>query len=124
LSEEYSSGNRDNLLWFVVVVMMVVNVGVLTYTTVYNGGDGTTLSALETEMENLRFRLNNALQEIENLQEEIRIASLPPDTPNLGLIELYNTSRNSVVLIDTNTGSGSGWVYDTLGHIITNNHVI
>ena len=124
MSEEYSSGNRDNLLWVVVVVMMVVNVGVLMYTTVYDGGDGTTVSSLETEMENLRFRLNNALQEIENLQEEIRIADLPIDTPNLGFIEIYNSSRNSVVLIETNTGSGSGWVYDTLGHIITNNHVI
>lgn len=124
MSEEYSSGNRDNLLWVVVVVMMVVNVGVLTFTTIYDGGGSSTLSALETEMENLRFRLNNALQEINSLQEEVRIADLPSDTPNLGLIEIYNTSRNSVVLIDTNIGSGSGWVYDTAGHIITNNHVI
>ena len=124
MSEEYPSGNRDNLLWVVVVVMMVVNVGVLTYTTIYDGGGSATLSALETEMENLRFRLNNALQEIESLQEEVRIADLPADTPNLGFIELYNTTRNSVVLIDTNIGSGSGWVYDTEGHIITNNHVI
>ena len=123
MSEEYSSGNRDNLLWVVVVVMMVVNVGVLTYTTIYDGG-GSTLSALETEMENLRFRLNNALQEIESLQEEVRISDLPDDTPNIGLIEIYSTSQNSVVLIDTNIGSGSGWVYDTEGHIITNNHVI
>lgn len=124
MNDEYSSGNKDNLLWVIVVVLMIVNVGVLTYTTVYSSGDGITISSLETEMENLRFRLNSALQEIENLQEEIRIANLPPDTPNLGLIELYNTSRNSVVGIDTNTGSGSGWVYDMNGHIITNNHVI
>lgn len=124
MSEEYSSGNRDNLLWVIVVVIMVVNVGVLTYSTVYDGGGDIAVSTLETDIENLRFRLNNALQEIESLQEEVRIADLPSDTPNLGFIELYNTTRNSVVLIDTNIGSGSGWVFDKEGHIITNNHVI
>ncbi len=123
MSEEYSTSNRDNLLWVIVVVMMVVNVGVLTYTTIYDGG-GTNVSTLETELENLRFRLNNALQEIETLQEEVRIGGLPENTPNLGFIGLYNKTRNSVVLINTNIGTGSGWVYDTDGHIITNNHVI
>lgn len=113
------------MIWVIVVVMMVVNVGVLAYTTIYNDGGGTELSTLETEIENLQFRLNSALQEIETLQEEIRIGVLPDDTPNLGFIELYNTTRNSVVLIVNDDGSsGSGWVYDTEGHIITNNHVV
>lgn len=112
------------MIWVIVVVMMVVNVGVLSYTTIYNDNGGGDVSLLETEIENLQFRLDSALQQIESLQEEIRIGSLPADTPNLGLIELYNTTRNSVVLITTDTGSGSGWVYDTEGHIITNNHVI
>lgn len=111
------------MLWIVVVLMMIMNVGVLSYSTFYAGNDIET-SALVTELENLRFQLNSAIQEIESLQEEIRIASLPDDTPNLGFIELYNTTRNSVVLIETDLGSGSGWVYDTEGHIITNNHVV
>jgi len=110
------------MLWVIVVVMMVLNVGVLTYTTIY--GNDIDSSALATEVENLRFQLNSAIQEIESLQEEVRISSLPDDTPNLGFIELYNTTRNSVVLIETDSGSGSGWVYDTDGHIITNNHVV
>ncbi len=112
------------MLWVIVVVMMVINVGVLTYTRIYDDDSGVDVSAFETELENLQFRLNNALQEIDSLQEEIRITDLPDDTPNLGFIELYNTTRNSVVLISTDTGTGSGWVYDTDGHIITNNHVI
>ncbi len=123
MSDEYSTRNRDSLLWVIVVVMMVVNVGVLTYTTMYGGNDVET-ATLSTEMENLRFQLNSAIQEIEALQDEVRISSLPDDTPNLGFIELYNTTRNSVVLIETDIGSGSGWIYDTNGHIITNNHVI
>ena len=111
------------MLWVIVVVMMIVNVGVLTYSTIYGGNDIET-AALATELENLRFQLNSAIQEIESLQDEVRISGLPDDTPNLGFIELYNTTRNSVVLIETDIGSGSGWVYDTDGHIITNNHVV
>jgi S1-C subfamily serine protease len=122
LSDEYSTRNRDNMLWVIVVVMMVLNVGVLTYSTIY--GDDIDSSALATEVETLRFQLNSAIQEIETLQEEVRISGLPDDTPNLGFIEIYNTTRNSVVLIETDIGSGSGWVYDTDGHIITNNHVV
>lgn len=110
------------MLWVIVVVMMVLNVGVLTYSTIY--GDDIDSSALATEVETLRFQLNSAIQEIETLQEEVRISGLPDDTPNLGFIEIYNTTRNSVVLIETDIGSGSGWVYDTDGHIITNNHVV
>ncbi|MFA9494545.1 MAG: S1C family serine protease [Candidatus Bathyarchaeota archaeon] len=122
MSDEYSTRNRDNMLWVIVVVMMVLNVGVLTYSTIY--GDDIDSSALATEVETLRFQLNSAIQEIETLQEEVRISGLPDDTPNLGFIEIYNTTRNSVVLIETDIGSGSGWVYDTDGHIITNNHVV
>jgi S1-C subfamily serine protease len=106
--------------------MMVINVGVLTYSTIYSNDEEVNISVLETEIENLRFRLNNALEEIESLQDEIRIGNLPDDTPNLGLIELFNSTKNSVVLIVNNNegSSGSGWVYDIEGHIITNNHVV
>ncbi|MBT5642985.1 trypsin-like serine protease, partial [Candidatus Bathyarchaeota archaeon] len=123
MSDEYSTRNRDNMLWVIVVAMMVVNVGVLMFSTTYGGNDVET-AALSTEVENLGFQLNSAIQEIEALQDEVRISSLPDNTPNLGFIELYNTTRNSVVLIETDIGSGSGWIYDTNGHIITNNHVV
>ncbi len=110
------------MLWIVVVLMMTLNVGVLTYS--ISGSNDVDTEALSTEVDNLRFQLNSAIQEIESLQDEVRISGLPDDTPNLGFIELYNTTRNSVVLIETDMGSGSGWVYDTDGHIITNNHVV
>jgi len=37
---------------------------------------------------------------------------------------IYNQLNESVVLIQTELGLGSGFVYDTKGHIITNHHVI
>ena len=120
---EYEQKNRDNMIWAVVVVMMVINVGVLTYTTIYGDNDSD-FGMLETELENLRFQLSSAQQEIDSLKEEIRIVELGEASSDIGVIEIYNQTRNSVVLIQTNTGTGSGWVYDAEGHIITNNHVV
>ena len=40
------------------------------------------------------------------------------------LMALYQQANPSVVYILTATGSGSGFVYDVLGHIVTNRHVV
>ncbi len=40
------------------------------------------------------------------------------------LINLYQVANPAVVFIINGAGSGSGFVYDTDGHIVTNNHVI
>lgn len=39
-------------------------------------------------------------------------------------INIYNQANPSVVNIQTNTGEGSGFVFDKQGHIVTNNHVV
>ena len=104
--------------------MMLVNVGVLAYTTIYSDGEDATITELKTDIETIRFQLNSAQQQIDSLKEEIRIIDIGDGSDNIGVIQIYNKTRNSVVLIETNTGTGSGWVYDTEGHIITNNHVV
>jgi 2-alkenal reductase len=40
------------------------------------------------------------------------------------LIDLYDRVNPSVVFILADDGSGSGFVYDSQGHIVTNNHVV
>ena len=40
------------------------------------------------------------------------------------LIDLYQRANPAVVYIATQTGSGSGFLYDAAGHIVTNSHVI
>ncbi len=40
------------------------------------------------------------------------------------LIDLYQRTNAAVVYIATQTGSGSGFLYDIAGHIVTNNHVV
>jgi len=56
-----------------------------------------------------------------------------PQPPSLTLGQIYELSKDSVVLITAKSqtfaglepfASGSGFVYDTRGHIITNHHVI
>ena len=115
------------MIWVIVVVMMVINVGVLAYTTIYSDGGGDT-EALQTQLDTLQFQLNSAQQEIDGLKEEVRIFELGEDSQDIGVIEIYNQTRNSVVLISVTTSvggaTGSGWVYDSEGHIITNNHVV
>lgn len=58
---------------------------------------------------------------------------LLPETPNLAvsadlqqtLIDLYQQANPAVVyIIVPNLGTGSGFVYDSDGHIVTNNHVV
>ena len=41
-----------------------------------------------------------------------------------GLVNLYQIANPSVVYIINGQGSGSGFVYDKQGHIVTNNHVV
>lgn len=40
------------------------------------------------------------------------------------LVALYQRANPAVVFIITQTGSGSGFVYDAAGHIVTNRHVV
>lgn len=57
------------------------------------------------------------------------IATLPPVSANPALMDgsltaLYQRVLPGVVSIRTDTGQGSGFVYDAQGHIVTNQHVI
>jgi S1-C subfamily serine protease len=61
------------------------------------------------------------------------IASLKNDNADLSseveqlrepAVKIYNQTKFSVVLITTDKGGGSGFVYDSEGHIVTNNHVV
>lgn len=46
------------------------------------------------------------------------------DALQANLVALYQRANPSVVYIITSTGSGSGFVYDAAGHIVTNRHVV
>jgi S1-C subfamily serine protease len=122
------SQDREAWLWVVVIVLMIMNMGVLSYFTFFRSPGGSDVDSLNAELDSLRFQLSSAQAEIDSLKEEIRIGELPSGTDDLILTQLYNRTRNSVVLISVMTpsgpGTGSGFVYDKMGRIITNNHVV
>lgn len=128
--EKKTSSNRDNWFWFIFVIMMVANVGVLYYVTIIRSSGGSAeILQLNTELEELRFQLSSTQLQLDSLQDEVRIGGGTVNTTNnILLTQIYNRTRKSVVLIsvrtDTGGGTGSGFVYDKDGHIITNNHVV
>lgn len=132
LSDEWFYGSRGRSqsreTWLWVIVFMIMNVGVLSYFTYFRTSGSADVDALNAKLGSLRFQLSSAQAEIDSLKEEIRIGGLPSDSDDLILTQLYNRTRNSVVLISVRTpsgpGTGSGFVYDKEGRIMTNNHVV
>ncbi len=56
--------------------------------------------------------------------ELIQPVPVAPSTEEETLIELYNRVNPGVVTVYMTTGSGSGFIVDAEGYIVTNNHVI
>lgn len=95
-----------------------------------------TLAGLETkvsELSNNISRLYSAQKELldrlESLEESVTYVTVTKTAiATSPVTEIYEQVKDSVVLIRAiysyGTSIGSGFVYDTLGHIVTNNHVI
>jgi S1-C subfamily serine protease len=123
------TSHRDNSLWAIVIIFMIMNVGIVSYFTYFrSSAPSTELSTLTTEVDNLKFQLNSAQLEINDLKDQIKTVGISNQTDSLILTQLYNMTRKSVVLIDvtlqTGEGIGSGFVYDDQGRIVTNYHVV
>jgi S1-C subfamily serine protease len=133
LSDEGFNGSKarrsdDNRLWAIIVIFMVLNMGVLGYVTYFGGGfGGGNLDKINTELDSLRFQLSSAQLEIQSLRNQLKTTNTNY-SDNLILTQLYNHTKNSVVLISvtkaSGSGTGSGFVYNKEGRIITNNHVV
>lgn len=130
----YKKTSRINLL---VVFLIVLNVIVLGYSSLILEKANQKLEDNETSLifsiEGLRVELNEAkreLLELKNLVEDGVVIDIDNITigDQINLIKLYNQTIESVVLISVNTplgrGTGSGFIYDPYGRIITNNHVV
>jgi serine protease Do len=58
-------------------------------------------------------------------EDEDRAAEDDPEVSDLlSVADIAEQARPSVVRVTTEAGTGSGWVLDSDGHIVTNNHVI
>jgi S1-C subfamily serine protease len=124
---ESRRNRRTSLNWMplLMIALVVVNALVLSY---YVGQANENVASLEVELDAIEFQLSSATNEIARLRDSIAIQGLGNDSRNLDLTLIYNSTRNSVVLIVVSgpggDAQGSGFVYDMEGRIITNNHVV
>ena len=115
MSEDYQYGSgKWGYVLAAVLVLLIVNTGV--FVVAFLG--------LQNQLEDMEASLAEQNNEIRDLQNQIEILDTFNQTGLTPWSIIYNQVKDSVVLIQTNLGLGSGFVYDTDGHIITNHHVI
>lgn len=83
---------------------------------------------LKADFESLKNSNANLASEVDQLQGLIQDVHAN-QTNGLTAVQIYNRTMFSVVLItnqrgDGSTAEGTGFVYDSQGHIVTNNHVV
>lgn len=121
-----------SILYIVFIILIIANIGILGFFildfNLQRTNMNNEISKLNGEIETLQFQFTDLNFELSNLKDEIRIQRLGNASQSLKLIQIYNQTRQSVVLISVQTslgsGQGSGFLYDLEGRIITNNHVV
>jgi len=116
MPEESSSSSSSKWIYayVVIIIILVVNMGVF----------AVAFLNLQNQLEEMEASITEQSSEIQDLQNRIEILDTINQTGLMPWPTIYNQLKDSVVLIQTNLGLGSGFVYDTKGHIITNYHVI
>ena len=110
----------------VLVAILVISSGFFTYSYFNIQSE---LSQSQAQISDLQQQFQSVQQQFEDSQRQLEIAlqqlqNLNQSTDSLPLPQIYDMIKDSVVLIATNLGEGSGFVYNEEGYIITNNHVI
>jgi len=97
-----------------VLIILIVNTGVF----------AVAFLNLQNQLEEMETTITEQSSEIRDLQNQLEIFDVIDQTGVMPWPTIYGQLKDSVVLIQTNLGLGSGFVYDLKGHIITNHHVI
>ena len=116
MPEESSSSSSSKWIYafVVIIIILVVNMGVF----------AVAFLNIQNQLEQMETSLAEQSSEIQDLQNRIEILDTINQTGLMPWSTIYDQLKDSVVLIQTNFGLGSGFVYDMKGHIITNHHVI
>jgi S1-C subfamily serine protease len=97
-----------------VLIMIIVNTGVFLVA----------FLNMQNQLQTMQTSLNEQSNEIQDLQNQLEIFDVIDQTGVVPWPTIYDQLKESVVLIQTDLGLGSGFVYDIKGHIVTNHHVI
>ena len=109
-----SSSNKWIYVFAAILILLIVNTAVF----------AVAFLNLQNQLEEMETNLIEQSSEIQDLQNRIEILDTINQTGLMPWPTIYDQLKDSVVLIQTNLGLGSGFVYDMKGHIITNHHVI
>jgi S1-C subfamily serine protease len=109
-----SSSSKWVYAFAVILILLIVNTAVF----------AVAFLNFQDQLETMETRLAEQSNEIQNLQNRIEILDAVNQTGLMPWSTIYDQLKDSVVLIETNLGLGSGFVYDIEGHIVTNHHVI
>jgi S1-C subfamily serine protease len=139
LSDEWFYGHRprrSSSSWapLLIAILIVANIGIVAYNTISTNAQMRSIrqqvDTLTLSVESLNTELTKANVEIASLKDAVNNddGGTNPSPSDSLLINLYNKTRDSVVMIivtmPTGTAEGSGFIYDSTGRIITNNHVV
>ncbi len=98
----------------IVLILLVANTAI--FTVAYLN--------LQNRLDKIEATITEQNSIIQDLQNRIEILDVIDQTGIIPWPTIYGQLKNSVVLIETDLGLGSGFVYDESGHIITNYHVV
>lgn len=118
MPEEASPASSSSSKWAyafaAILIILVVNTGVF----------AVAFLNLQNRLQTMETAITEQGSEIQDLQNQLEIFDVIGQTGVMPWPTIYNQLNDSVVLIQTDLGLGSGFVYDLKGHIITNQHVI
>ena len=118
IPEETSPSRPKSNKWVyaiaAIIIILVINTGVF----------AVAFLNLQRQLETMETIVDEQSSEIKDLQNQLEIFDVVNQTGIIPWPTIYNQLKDSVVLIETNLGLGSGFVYDLKGQIITNQHVI
>jgi S1-C subfamily serine protease len=113
-SRPNSSSRTWGFAFAAILIILVINTGI--FVVVFFN--------IQNQLDTMEATITEQSSEIQDLQNQLEIFDVIGQSDVIPWSTIYNQLKNSVVLIQTNLGLGSGFVYDTKGHIVTNHHVI
>jgi S1-C subfamily serine protease len=109
-----SGANKWKFAFTLILVIFILNTGVLLVAFMNQ----------QNRLESIQTTLNEQSTELQDLQNQLEILDVLGNSGVMPWPTIYNQLKDSVVLIQTNLGLGSGFIFDKQGHIVTNHHVI